>query len=583
MSIGNKVARYASIYSFITVLGMMAFYFLHYLGNQIRYDLAQERFSETFPAGTIGNIPSTGIDYRTGIPNPWEYCAFSGMVLASAADDNHPFVAAILLRRLKKPVESDNCPELKDASRGGHPYSGPAKLRYWWGSKAIYAIVLNYLSVLEIHQWLRVVTYGAYSLLAGASLLLGWRVFLALVPVIVFGSLFSGIEYFADIANGIPYIWAILVPAILALLLRWECSTRWRELFCFAAGMVSAYFWNFDGHNFLALALIGLVAWLELSAEGKTLWSSIRHPFVCVSLFVSGFFVSILLHWIFGLCVVAATGLKEHYLLASGTGVPRILGRIFSPEIRDLAGRDIVTYWHLIRMSGDDAAAQLQLYSSVFALVSATLLVGIQMWCGKKRAFYGVLWILALMLMSGVHFVLPNDVHNRAARFMFLPLALCWSSLSLALMQIGERFASVLGCASFATFLSVPVHHRYIVSPSIISDAVEGAHLLISSNFDVYHKNGQLIYVRKHCEPHDISPAFFLHIDPVDKTDLPANRQQYNFDNLDFHFSRHGVGVIYGRTCASIVDLPAYDISKITTGQHSAADGVIWQGEIVIK
>lgn len=579
MSIGNQVARYVSIYIFVTVLGMMAFYFLHYLGNQIRYDLAQERFSETFPAEIIGNIPSTGIDYRVAISGPWEYCAWSGMVLAGAADDNHPFVAAIMLRRLKTATQSDNCPELKDASRGGHPYSVPTKLQYWWGSKALYAIALNYLSVQEIHQWLRVATYSAYLLLAGASLLLGWRAFLVLVPVILFGSLFSGIEYFADIANGIPYIWAILAPAILAFLLRWECSIRWRELFCFAAGMVSAYFWNFDGHNFVALALIGLVAWLKPSAEGKKLWSSIRHPFVCVSLFVSGFFVSILLHWIFELCIGALTELKEYYFLSSDTSVLRMLNRTFSPEDRDFAGRDIATYWYLILMSVDDAAGQLQLYSSVFALVSASFLVGIQMRRGQKRAFYGVLWILALMLMSGVHFVLPNDWDYRSARFMFLPLALCWSWLSLVLIQIGKPFASVLGGVSFAIFLSVPVHHRYIVAPSTISDAVEEAHLLISSNFDVFHKNDQLIYVRKHCERRDTSPSFFLHIDPVDRTDLPANRQQYGFDNLDFSFGRHWV--TNGRTCAAFIDLPAYDISKITTGQYTAADGVIWQGEIV--
>ena len=94
---------------------------------------------------------------------------------------------------------------------------------------------------------------------------------------------------------------------------------------------------------------------------------------------------------------------------------------------------------------------------------------------------------------------------------------------------------------SFAILLSVPVHRSYIALPSIVSDAVEGVCLLISSNFDVYHENGRLSYVRRDCEQHDISPTIFLHIDPVDKADLPANRQQYGFDNLDFSFSHNRV------------------------------------------
>ena len=348
-------------------------------------------------------------------------------------------------------------------------------------------MALHRLSVLEVHTWVRFATYGAYLLLAGACLLLGWRTLLVVAPVIVFGSLFSGLEFFADVGVGIPHIWAILAPAILALLLRWENSTRLADSFCFVAGMVSAYLWLFDGHNFVCLALIGLVSWSKLSTGEKTLWIEIRRPLICVFLFIFGFIMSLVLNYIIENFAGALAVIKDIYLVSSNEiatwqkpmerdphqvhssslpGVNRILNRIFAPRYGDLLGKDIASYWALISVG--DMAERLQTYSSGLALVGAAFLVGLQTRRGRKRTAFGVLWILALMLMAGMHFVLPNDLQYRAARLMFLPLALCWSCLGFALIQTGKPLAFVLGGISLAIFLSVLsvyAHHRYIVVP----------------------------------------------------------------------------------------------------------------------
>ena len=88
-------------------------------------------------------------------------------------------------------------------------------------------------------------------------------------------ALFSGIEYWAGVANGLPYMWTVLFAAGLALLTRLTrrdagrgaagagTAARYRiaPVYCFAAGTVSSYLWLGDGHTFLAVTWIGVVVW----------------------------------------------------------------------------------------------------------------------------------------------------------------------------------------------------------------------------------------------------------------------------------------------------------------------------------
>ena len=68
----------------------------------------------------------------------------------------------------------------------------------------------------------------------------------------------------------------------------------------------------------------------------------------------------------------------------------------------------------------------------------------------------------------------------------------------------------------------------------IIEDAGDP---VIRGKFDVSLGGNFLLYLREPCAPADISDKFFLHLIPADQDDLPDNRQQYEFDNLDFNFA----------------------------------------------
>ena len=96
--------------------------------------------------------------------------------------------------------------------------------------------------------------------------------------------------------------------------------------------------------------------------------------------------------------------------------------------------------------------------------------------------------------------------------------------------------------------------------------------------FDVYLDENRLAFIKRPCAPADVEPRFFLHIIPSDENDLPADRRQHGFDNLDFDFREHGI--LGGQLCAAVRYLPNYDIAKIITGQ-ATSQGMIWTTEIL--
>ena len=96
--------------------------------------------------------------------------------------------------------------------------------------------------------------------------------------------------------------------------------------------------------------------------------------------------------------------------------------------------------------------------------------------------------------------------------------------------------------------------------------------------FDLYLQDGRLLFLREPCEPSDADARFFLHVRPVDSADLPQERKEYSFDNLDFGFDERGA--IFDGKCAAIADLPAYPIERIRAGQFGGA-GAIWSETFV--
>ena len=443
-----------SHYAAASVLMLVVCYALNYAGNQIPYELTQQRFAATFDSA--GKMTKTGIDFNSEQVSWHEYCIASGMVLVGAHGGGNAAVDAVLLKH-PDIAHGGHCGAVWAAVTGAEPQSVRAKFRYRWGGKTLYAIALRWFSVTQFHALVRGATYFAYLLLAGALLLIGWRALAVAAPLLALGPFFSGIPHYADAINGVAYLWAVLAAAALALLLAKPGSANWKRAkpFCFFAGMVSAYLWMWEGHNFLATALIGMVAWLgyaHLSARQQT-----RAAIVCVALYIAGFVV------LFALDQLVKWGLHEWVLdtdsplYARGvddtfTGAGGVLGDLFTAiqmrlqevmqqqtDPQHLRARfrkinSVETFFPFLTIASVQFSKAL-LFSAALALTGALAVAFHRARRGWHEFPYGVLWFVALALAFSVHFLLPDDLYPRSARYAFTPLALAWSCLLYALLS----------------------------------------------------------------------------------------------------------------------------------------------------
>ena len=108
-------------------------------------------------------------------------------------------------------------------------------------------------------------------------------------------------------------------------------------------------------------------------------------------------------------------------------------------------------------------------------------------------------------------------------------------------------------------------------------DAAISDEPLARGAFDVYVADGALVYVKEPCEQSDTDAKFFLHIRPEQAADLPEERRETGFDNLDFDFFLRGAE--FDGKCAARVAPPDYPIASIRTGQHVGGVGEIWSTE----
>ena len=108
---------------------------------------------------------------------------------------------------------------------------------------------------------------------------------------------------------------------------------------------------------------------------------------------------------------------------------------------------------------------------------------------------------------------------------------------------------------------------------------------VVRAGWTVYRTGRKLIYRKKPCAPADPQAKFVLHVVPADPADLPAHRQQYGSENLDFYFHYNllwkSLGFRLGDQCIAIAHLPAYAIDRIHIGQWISRDNrTLWEAEL---
>ena len=574
--------RPLSIYTAAMVAGTAFFFLLHHAGNQLPYEVAKQRFQAELDAA------QRDAGHARGFKRPYEYCELSSAVMAGARGGGSPFRDALLVPVFLHP--HGYCGALREAAGGGEPDSEPLITRYWWGSKALYAIALRALSVYELRELTKTATRLAYALLAVAVLLLSPKALAVISPLILLGAFHSGIDYFGDVANGMPYAWTVLSAAVLAFLMRFRApgAAPWgrARFFSFVAGMVSSYLWLGDGHTFLAVTLIGLIAYFghERAAVRERVEQAVR----CIGLYLAGFLIC------YGLGLLVKTAawggidplavfLNQVILvfkwtnsdLASGaTDVSRYL-----ESFHELGwiGSSVRSGGVLAALAGGVLTAL-----ALCALVAALLISAWEAYRARLHLLPGVFWIVALMLVNVPNFIVSEDIPYRTARFLFVMHGLCFSCLILTILKMKMKMkgmirASLLAAGVAGVYLSSRIWVEY--ADPRVPDLIEDTEPVIRSRFDVYYADNRLIYTKEQCTEEDVTPRFFLHVFPADPDDL--ENPSFNFNNLDFEFIP---GVFRdepddGR-CVTILPLPDYAIERFRTGQSIPYGESIWKGEV---
>ena len=119
------------------------------------------------------------------------------------------------------------------------------------------------------------------------------------------------------------------------------------------------------------------------------------------------------------------------------------------------------------------------------------------------------------------------------------------------------------------------------VAPGVLREgaaALSGVAADYRGEFDLYWRDGELIYRREGCAIEDTAAGFFLHITPVDGDDLAVERREYGFESRDFEFSRWGGR--FDEECLAVVPLPGYGIAGVRTGQYASGSGELWSVEL---
>ncbi len=110
---------------------------------------------------------------------------------------------------------------------------------------------------------------------------------------------------------------------------------------------------------------------------------------------------------------------------------------------------------------------------------------------------------------------------------------------------------------------------------------------LIEGNFAVYRyvsptnpPEAWLFYVKAGCSRADRLAPFLLHLFPAEVSQLPRERWQYGFDNLDFAFVGYRWQV--RERCVAARPLPDYPIATIRTGQIAPDGSLLWERKIAM-
>lgn len=435
------------MYPFIIMLMTALFIGFHYLANQVPQDFLAQKLGSDFRGYNLSkhNYPFSAYGSHSILSNigqnQYTECA---VLLSVLSTEDKGIRNAVLPRTI---VHSDNqsCALLEKVTAsiraGDIPKTQKMRTRYWWGARPVYSVFLRYFSVYEAREIIRNATALAYMALAIALFSVSPVVFWLSSPLLVFGTLFSGITYYSEVILGIPYLWAIVAASLLAALHAARISLVGIYLAIFSMGMVSSYLWLLDGHLILLFSWMMMIGYFASTRSMDSL-AALKVMFKHLIAFSSGF-------------IAAATSgqlVKAMYLGMDSVWKPlstAIMRRSsnLGPGDADLNLTIVfdkvwgIGYWWT-GLFRNELLWSVMLWSSVVAAVLGLVIGFIRGVRGERKILYAMLTclLIVLLVLARLVFLKNHSVIHAffIGRYMFIPLAMGWVVLLLALFGVGK-------------------------------------------------------------------------------------------------------------------------------------------------
>ena len=97
-----------------------------------------------------------------------------------------------------------------------------------------------------------------------------------------------------------------------------------------------------------------------------------------------------------------------------------------------------------------------------------------------------------------------------------------------------------------------------------------------AGGFNLYIKEGTLIYLKPQCAESDTRGRFALSIFPSDRADLPQTARDAGMEHVSLNFDFPEYGAALDGVCVIIRDLPGYPIAAVEAGQWIPGGEELW-------
>ena len=433
------------LYPLVIILLSGLFIGFQYMANQVPQGFVAQKLGNDFRNYNLStnNYPFSAYGSHSILSNTGQNQYTECAVLLSVLSEGGKGLRNAVLPRTMVRTNNRACALLKKTvaaiEKGEALQTRALRTRYWWGARPVYSLMLRYFTVYETRELIRNATALAYMGLAIALFAISARMFWLSAPLLLFGTMFSGASYYSEVILGVPYLWAVFAATLLAALHAARLRLSLIHVALFGMGMISSYIWLLDGHLILLFAWVMLIGFFA-SARSMDSLVALRVMFKHLFAFGSGFVAA----------AISGQVVKAMYLGMASIWEPLVTAIAFrsssvGPDNAELSLAIVfqkvwgVGYWWT-GLFRNELLWPVVLWSSVIAGglgLGIGLLRGLQ---GNRRMLFAMLVCVLIVLSVFLRLLL---LQNHSAihaffigRYMFIPLAMAWVMLLLALFGV---------------------------------------------------------------------------------------------------------------------------------------------------